>query len=156
MAGGTSPATAAVAFVAGLYVATKSVVPSTVLVIYGIPGPKYPNDVVSFGRVTSRQDPATMGTNRGREEILTVEVTFSTYRRGGQEQEIAAFERVYELLALIETYCRVTDTTLGGAVRECFLADHESEGETDPRFIAEGRVREMTATFTARVRVTSY
>lgn len=126
-----------------------------VLVLYGYPGPYVPEDVVEFSTVTSNQDPATISTNRSREEVLTLEVFITCQRGGGQEMELVCAQRAYALLRAIETYARVTDTTIGGAVRHCFLTQHQSIGHTDPTVIEQGRAVEITATFTARARVTN-
>ncbi|MHA7275364.1 hypothetical protein ACX80O_02355 [Arthrobacter sp. Hz1] len=125
-----------------------------VLVSFGQPGTFEPDDIVSFERVTERQDPATMGTNRSREEVLTLDVIISCYRGGGPEQEQVCSARAYDLLRRIEIYARKTDTTIGGAVRHCFLQSHESDGATLPELIAQGRTIDITATFEARARIT--
>lgn len=125
-----------------------------VLVCFGAPGTYEPEDIVSFGRVTVRQDPATMGNNRAREEVLTLTVTISIARGGGQDQEIVCSDRGYALLRRIELYARKTDTTIGGTVRHCFLQGHESDGETLPELIADGRFIDIDATFEARARIT--
>jgi len=110
---------------------------------------------VAFGRVTSEQETANFGTNRSREETLTIDVVFSMFRGGGPEQEKVASDRGYALLSHRETYPPVTDTTIRGTVRDCFLASHESDGSTDPQILAAGRLIEITATFQAKARVTS-
>jgi len=125
-----------------------------VYVTYGHPGTFEPEDLVSFGRLTSSQDPATIGTNRSREEALTLEVQISCWRGGGVEVEQVCAQRAYQLLRMIETYARQTDTTIGGTVRHCFLVAHESEGQTDPGSLEQGRVIDITARFLARVRIT--
>jgi hypothetical protein len=56
---------------------------------------------------------------------------------------------------MVEQYARVTDTTIGGAVRWCFLTQHTSQGHTDPQVLEQGRVIEISATFTALARVTN-
>jgi len=122
-------------------------------VVFGQPTTYVPDDIVAFGRLTAGQDAATMGTNRSREETLTLDVTVSCFRGGDEEAEIATAERAYELLRRIEHHVRMTDTTLGGVVRECVLTSHESEGATPEDLIEEGRVTEVIATFTARARI---
>lgn len=135
--------------------ATTAINDADVMVCYGHPGTVQPDDIVSFGRVTSTQSPHTMSTNRTRWNTLTIDVTISVYRTGGADQEQVAGDRAYELLNLIEEYVRVTDTTLGGLVLYCFCTSHESDGYTDPQVIAKGRLIEITATFTAESRITS-
>lgn len=125
-----------------------------VQVCYGHPGVNMADDLVVFGRLETEQEPATMGT-RSREELLTLEVVVSVYRGGGGEQELVTAARAYELLGELETHVRVTDTTLGGVVRHCFLASYTSEGVTDLDVLAAGRETDITAQFAARARITS-
>jgi len=124
-------------------------------VSFGHPGTNQTNDIVAFLGVRVEQDPATFGTNRSREEVLTLTVVISCYRGGGAALEKVCSDRAYELLRILETYVRVTDTTLGGVVRHCFLTAHESDGATDPRSLAKGRTIEIAAVFTAHARVSS-
>lgn len=126
-----------------------------VYVVFGQPATYNPDDIVSFGRLTVGQQAATMSTNRSREETLTVEVTVSCFLGGDEEAEIATAERAYELLRRIEHHVRMTDTTLGGVVRQCLLTSHESEGATPEDLIEQGRVTEVVATFTAQARVSA-
>ena len=52
-------------------------------------------------------------------------------------------------------YVRVTDTTLGGAVRQCFLTDLAADAATDPDVLAKGRMHVVVATLSAEARVRS-
>ncbi|WP_160665340.1 hypothetical protein [Pseudarthrobacter sp. ATCC 49987] len=124
-----------------------------VYVVFGQPSTYAPDDIVSFGRLSSGQETATIGTNRSREETLSLEVTVSCFRGGGEEAEIETAERAYELLRRIEHHVRMEDTTLGGIVRLCVLSGHESEGATPEDLIEQGRVTEVVATFTAKARI---
>lgn len=154
----TSSATAAQAFKAALVTAiTTAVNDSSVLVVFGQPSAgqiSLFNDIVSVARVEAEQNPATYGTNRSREEILTATVVISCWRPGGPEVESVASDAAYALLEAAERYVRVTDTTVGGTVRHCFLVAHSSEGDTDPARLARGRTIEIEATFRAAVRIT--
>lgn len=153
----TTTFTAAPTFKAALVAAIASVVDTTaVLVTYGHPGQQVAvwDDIVSVAGVTSEQEVAGMGTLRPREETLTATVMISCLRRGGPEQEQVAADAAYALLGAIERQVRVTDTTVGGTVRDCFLTGHESSGETDDTQLATGRVIEIQATFTAHARIT--
>jgi hypothetical protein len=143
------------AFKVALVAAIRSVVDPAVLVTYGHPGMANEADMIGVSRVTSTQAVATLGTNRSREETLTVEVQISCYRRGGVEQELVAGAQAYALLGLIERQVRMVDTTVGGTVRQCFLTSHEADGETDPVELAEGRCIEIVATFTAQARISA-
>lgn len=151
-------ATLALAFKSELYRATRDLMAATagteaVLVSFGQPGTFEPDDIISFGRLESAQEKATMSTNRSREETITLTVIVSCFRGGGEEAELEASERCYELLRMIEHYVRMTDTTVGGIVRECFLTAHDSDGMTPEELMAAGRVIDVSATFTARARV---
>lgn len=126
-----------------------------VQIAYGHPGQTQLNDIVAFGRVTSQQEAAAYGPLRPREETLTLDVIFSIYRPGGPEMEKTCTDRGYELLGQLENYVRATDTTVNGTVRECFLTSHESDGSTDPQTLSQGRLIEITATFTAHARIRS-
>lgn len=124
------------------------------MVCPGLPGTFDAPDLLVFGRVSMSQSPATMGTNRSREETLTVELTISCFMGGDEDQELPSQERAFELLGKIEYYVRMTDTTLGGVVRQCFLTSVDTDGETPPEYSAKGRAVDVTATFTAQNRVT--
>lgn len=126
-----------------------------VLVSFGHPGNAKPDDIVGFMDVRSQQDPANLGTNRSREEVIELDVLFSIYRGGGAEQEVVCTDRAYYLLGQLENFVRVTDTTVGGTVRHCFLISHTSDGSTDPDVLAAGRFIEVTATFQAYARITN-
>ncbi len=124
-----------------------------VLVTYGWPGTFEPEDLVSFLGVTSEQEAASIS-RRSRDETLTLEVSISCYRGGGQDMEQVSARRAYQLLRMLDTFARVTDTTVGGTVMWCFLVGHESSGHTDPALIEQGRTNEIVARFSARARIT--
>lgn len=124
-----------------------------VQVAFGHPGMNMQDDLVVFGAMTSEQNPATMG-QRSREEILTIEVVVSVFRGGGPEMEKVTSDRAYALLAQLENHARVTDTTIGGSVRHCFLSSYTSTGVTDPNVLSAGRETDITAQFVAAVRIT--
>lgn len=153
-------ATLGLAFKKAFYEAVKTLMAEGydtehVYVVFGQPATYNPDDIVSFGRLSVGQAAATLSTNRSREETLSLEVTVSCFLGGDEEAEIATAERAYELLRRIERHVRMTDTTLGGIVRECVLTSHESEGATPEDLIDQGRVTEVVATFTAKARITA-
>lgn len=153
-------ATLGLAFKKAFYTAVKELMAGGydtehVYVVYGQPATYTPEDIVSFGRLSSGQQAATLSTNRSREETITVEVTVSCFLGGDEDAEIATAERAYDLLRRIEHYVRMTDTTVGGTVRQCFLTSHESEGATPEDLIEQGRVTEVIATFTAHARISA-
>jgi len=126
-----------------------------VQVAFGHPGQTQGNDLVAVMDVSSEQDAVTLGTQRSREETLTLTVMFSVYRPGGVDQEKVASDRAFELVDDLAEYARVTDTTFGGVVRECFVASVTAEGSVDPRVISAGRLVEVLAVFVAKGRVRS-
>jgi len=149
--------TAAVAFKNALYAQAVTLWASdpTVQVSYGHPGQSQADDMVAFMDWSGTQQPVTLGPRRQREEELRVTVMFSIYRGGGTEQEKICTDRLIDLLGDLEEYTRVTDTTLGGVVRHCFIESFESAGSTDPAVLSAGRLIEASAVFVAVNRVTS-
>ncbi|WP_411732184.1 hypothetical protein [Paeniglutamicibacter sp.] len=147
------------AFKQAIFEATKTIMQADeatadVYVCPGTPGTYKPADIISFGRLSVAQAPANLGTRRSREETLTVEVTLSCFIGGDDSGELPSQVRAFELLGLIERHVRVTDTTLGGVVRHCFLTNVETDGATPEEYTAQGRAVDVVATFTAQNRVT--
>lgn len=113
----------------------------------------YAPDIITMGEIQASQVPATMA--RGRDETVTVGVTFSSFRTG--EPDAASKEAkdaAFALTNALGDYVRSAltgDTTLGGTVAWCFLTDLtasaveiESSGflwEVDANFLAQFRVR---------------
>ncbi|WP_104116966.1 hypothetical protein [Arthrobacter sp. B1805] len=154
----SSPVSAVWAFKKALVAATRELMAADedtirVLVTAGTPGTYAPDDIIAFGRASSRQDRANLGPQRQREEVLSCSATFSCLVGGGEEAEEESQERALQLLGLIERHVRLTDTTLGGVVRHCFLTEIETEGETPPEYTSQGRAVDVVATFEARNRV---
>lgn len=126
-----------------------------VLVSYGHPGTERPDDIIMFTRVGVGQEPATFSaTNRSREETIDLDVLISVARGGGPEVEEVCGARATELLSALEYYVRITDTTLGGVVRHCFLAQYETDGWTVENQQFQGRNISIEATFQAVARIT--
>lgn len=153
-----SGATAADEFKLAFFQAATDIMASdpdteNVVVTYGWPGSFAPNDLISFLGIKSEQEAASIS-RRSRDETLELEVSISCYRGGGQEQELVTAQRAFQLLRMLEAYCRNTDPTVGGTVMWCFLTGHESSGHTDPALIEDGRTNEIVARFTARARIT--
>lgn len=127
-----------------------------VLVTFGHPGPQMANyqSIIEFADISVEQTPATMSAaNRPREETLTLAVYFTCWERGGFADESVSSARAYGLLGDVERYARITDTTIGGTVRQCFLVATRDAGSTDPDLLAEGRITTIEATFEARARI---
>ena len=125
------------------------------LVVRGLPSFANAQDVVAVAAVTTSQEIATMSTRRAREETLTCQIDFYSFRPGGVEMEEVVEGRAWAMLDAVAAYVRVTDTELGGVVRYCFLTDAASDAATDPDVLAKGRMHVVSATFTAVNRVRS-
>jgi hypothetical protein len=155
----TSSTTAAQAFkaafvdgIADLMAASEDT--QYVNVCFGAPYDLSPDDIIAFTELESEQEVATLG-NRGRDEALRLTVEISCFMGGSApDLERQVSDRAYYLLGLVERWARVTDTTIGGTVRHCFLSGHQSIGRTDPDNLDKGRVIEITATFLAAARIT--
>lgn len=150
--------TAAPAFKAALYTACQTLYPAPALVTYGHPGAASADDMVALMNVTSDVEAGPLSPQRRREETLTIEVVFSCWGGGVDQQTVT--ERAYSLLGDLEDY--LTDTgvsastqiTLGGTVRDARVTGHTLAETEDPDDLALGRLAEITATVTARVRIT--
>ena len=119
----------------------------------GLPAFADAQDNVCVGAVTFTQEPVVLSPLRKREETLTCEVRFYSFRFGGVEMEEIVEARAYAMLDRLAEYVRVTDTTLGGVVRHCFLTDGAADEATDPDVLGKGRMHVLSATLTAVVRV---
>jgi hypothetical protein len=127
-----------------------------VIVSYGNPGTRYSNDWVVLGEVTSEQVPASQSSSlRHRRETLTLDVMFASYKAGELDDDRLPTQRVYELMGMVENYVRTTDTYVGGTVLWCFMTSHRSDGATPDEDLANGRVIQSVATFTAVADVTN-
>jgi hypothetical protein len=124
-----------------------------VQVAFGHPGVVELNDLVAFTDVSGVQEPVTFGTSRSRDEELELTVMYSVFRAGGPEMEKVAFDRAVELQDDFETYVRATDTTLGGVVRHCFLTSLNCASILDGEVMANGRLVEIEAKYSAVARV---
>ena len=137
------------------------------LVVRGLPSFANAQDVVAVGAVTGTQDFATFSTSlRTREETLTCQIDFYSFRAGGAGDSAALAEeavevRAWQMLNAVAEYVRVTNTELKpdadspGIVRYCFLTDVAADAATDPDVLAKGRMHVISATFTAMSRVRS-
>lgn len=154
----SSAFTAGMAFKKALFQRIQDLLADTpgaqdVLVCPGTPGTFQPDEIVAVTALEVQQDFATMGPNRTREETLTVTVVFSCLFGGDSTQELPSQERAFDLLGIIERDVRMTDTTLGGVVRQCMLTGVQTDGQTPEEYLQAGRGVDVTATFTARNRV---
>jgi hypothetical protein len=124
------------------------------LVTYGRPGVNVPDDVCMILGVESSQEPGAIGPQRQREETLTIDVQWWIFRAGEEDAEREATEYLYARMGELEQYFRVTDTTLDGLVRDCFLSSHQFDTtEADSRVSGRGRLAVANAQFVAHVRI---
>ena len=148
---------AAPAFKAALFTACQGLFPSPALVTYGHSGTQSADDMIALMDMTSEQEVGPLSPQRRREETLTIEVVFSCWGGGVDQQTITT--RAYALLALLEDYLQnsgvsaSTQINLGGVVRDCRVTSHVLVETDDPDDLALGRLAEITATVTARVRI---
>lgn len=126
-----------------------------VQVIFGAPISVHDNDFIAFLDLDTDQDPASFGSNRSRDEVLELDLLFSCFRPGGQDAELEAHNRIYELVGLVERWARMTNTTISSSVRECFLVRTRSNGFTPKEMARKGRNLQLVATFQAKARISS-
>lgn len=125
-----------------------------VQVTLGNPGATILDDCVSITDAQASQEPGPMGPRRIRDERIEQQVIISIWRAGGPEKERSTHDRAFEVLGLIENHFRKTDTELGGLVLWCFVTNVLVEG-TPPELVNEGRLTQLTVTFTAQARIQS-
>jgi len=152
----TDTATSALKVKKALYEVAKTLFdPDQVLVSFGLSTARRDlNEFVSFLEVKVRQEEGPLSaTNRARNEYLDLQVVIGVLR-AGTDDDLEVTEAAYAHLRALEYYVRQTDPTLGGACMWCFLTAHETYGYTTAENLADGRLCEIEATFTARVRIT--
>lgn len=159
MMAGTSTKTVAYQFKAALFDAATTLWATShpeLLVNWGsLAGPNIPDEYVLFLGTDSDQTPATLGTNRSREETLHVELQFFVTRWGEVGAAREADDYMYERIGELERYCRMTDTTLGGVVRHCFLASHITDARSFMRNNVAGHLAAAIVRFEAKARITA-
>ena len=126
-----------------------ALLPDPVWVGYGHPGTLRIDDMVAVMDARATQVVGPMGSNRVRDETVTVEITFSTYRGGNDQPTTTA--RVFTMLGLLETSLR-SDPTLGLGITLCRGAQ-VSDIALAELAIPEGRVAEIAVTVTAICRL---
>lgn len=152
----TDKATVAYKVKSALYEAARTLYdPDTVLVSFGLSTARADlNEMVALLEVRVRQEQGPLSaTNRSRDEYVEQQVVISVFRAGPHDDREVS-EAAYEHLRKLEYYVRQTDTTLGGVAMHCQLTEHESYGYTQVENLSHGRLCEIEATFTARVRIT--
>jgi len=129
-----------------------------VLVTFGPPGQNQPSAIVAIMHTVVQQvDRPTMGPGRSREMHPDVEVIISVYTPGDETQQQVSTDSAFALLATLETNVRTApNETLGGAAYDAWVSavpSIEFQVATDPETGSPaGRVTQITATLTAKVR----
>lgn len=118
-------------------------------------GPNIPDEYVLFLGTDSDQIPATLGTNRSREETLHVELQFFVTRWGEVNAAREADDYLYARIGELERHVRMTDTTLGGVVRHCFLASHNTDARSFMKNNLAGHLAAALVRFEAKARITA-
>lgn len=123
-------------------------------VVRGLVGANIPQKYMQILGTRVRHDAATMGSNRTREEVIELETQWYVFEYGTEDADRAAEDYLFARLGSLEEHIRVSDITLGGVVRQCFLG----EVATDERRIEEagtyqGRLAAAIAIWEAPVRL---
>lgn len=111
-------------------------------------------DAMSFMEIRTQQEPATLGTNRSRDEDIWVSVLVECFRAGEEEDDQAPTAAVFGYVRRLEQHIRTSDPTLGGLAHWCFLDQVQTAAATDPDLVAQGRLVVADVDFKARVRIT--
>lgn len=126
------------------------------LVSWGAVGANVPDYYVEFHGTDSGQEGGSLsGSNRSRDETLRLETQWFATVWGEVNAAREADQYLYARIRELEYYVRQTDTTLGGTVRECFLASHVTDDvEINNQDLGSGRLAAALAVFEAKVRIT--
>lgn len=124
-------------------------------VVWGALGSRVPDRYVQFLGVDIGQEPATLSSNRSREETLRLETQWYCTIWGEVDAAREAEEYLFARIRELERYVRMQDTTLGGAVRHCFLASSiVDSAQIKRQNTSAGRLGAAIVTFEAKARVT--
>ena len=152
----TDTATAALAAKTRFYENAKTLFDLTVVnVMFGISVENRDrNQAIAFLDIRSRQEPGPLSaSNRSRNEDLDLTVVISVASAGDVDDK-PVHDTAFGLLRQLEQYVRKTNTTLDGTCMWCFLTSYDTYGYTPTQDLAQGRLLEIEATFTARIRIT--
>lgn len=152
---GFASTTRAVAFKTAMRDRARILLPE-VQVSWGHPGNQYASELLAVMDIVAEQEPATLSPRRGRDEVLALGVVAVVTLQGSDDAaQEAAENRAVEMIAAIEEYVRITDTTVDGSVQWCALTRLDIEGFTPDEERALGWRSQVIATFTAKARITS-
>lgn len=111
-------------------------------------------DAMAFMEIRTQQEPATLGTNRSRDEYIWVTVLVESFRAGEANDDQVPTAVAIDYVRRLERHIRMSDPTLGGLAHWCMLDQLQSAAATDPDFVAAGRLVVVDCEFKARVRIT--
>lgn len=153
---GYAATTRAIAYKTAMRDTARAILPDDTQIVWGHPGNVYGNRILAVMDMTTDQQPGPMGPRRNRDETLILAVVALVTVAGSDDtaQEEAETGAV-GLIATLEQYVRVTDTTLGGAVSECWLTSLDVQGYTPDEQRSAGWASQVIATFTAKARITT-
>lgn len=120
---------------------------------WGVP----PNPPMEYGQWLGgdgEQQPATLSTNRSRDETVRVEAEFFCLKPGEENSARDAEEYIFDRVGELERHVRVTNPTLGGIALHCFLRNTVADTRAlrEPNFI--GHIAGVLVVFEGRVRIT--
>lgn len=129
--------------------------PADVSVMFGISVENRDrNQAIAFLDIKSRQEPGPLSaSNRSRNEDLDLTVVISVASAGDIDDK-PVHDTAFGLLRQLEYYVRKTNTTLDGTCMWCFLTGYQTYDYTPANKLAQGRLLEIEATFTAKIRIT--
>lgn len=157
MLAGLATSTAAYRFKAALFDAATTLwvrAHPELLVAWSTIGTNVPDEYLLVLGTESDQEPATLSTNRSREETVRLETQWFVTRWGEIDAAREAEDYLYARLGELERYVRMTDTTLGGVVRHCFLVAHVTDTRSFQGAQGHGHLASAMATFEAKIRIT--
>jgi hypothetical protein len=155
---GSDIATVSYAFKKALFDAATTLFEDTAPefeVVWGALGTRVPEQYVQILGVDVGQEPATMSSNRSREETLRIETQWYCTIRGEVDAAREAEEYVFARIRELERHVRMVDTSLGGVVRECSLAAAVVDStRIQNQNTSVGRLGVALVIFEAKARVT--
>lgn len=154
---GTSPVLAAYKFKQAFFTTAREFFKEShpeLEIVRGLVGASHPSEYVQILGTTTDHDAATMGSNRTREETVTLETQWFVFRYGEVDADQEAEDYLFARLGELEQHIRVTDITLGGVVRQCLLSAISTDSaRIEEAGTSQGRVSAAIATWEAPIRI---
>lgn len=99
-------------------------------------------------------DPRTVGPRQSLDEVVTLTVSVGSWRSGDDSAtEIAAAQRAFQILRIVQQHIRNTDRTLNDTLLWCLPGRASSAGATTTDDSNFGRLTEIAAEFVGRARI---